>query len=51
MTLSREDRIDLLLIAIALGSIAALVRLISDYLKPLPLRTRVLVQAKRALHL
>jgi hypothetical protein len=47
MTFSREDRIDLLLIAIALGSVAALVRLIADVCRPLPFHKRCWVQAKR----
>lgn len=51
MTLSREDQIDLLLLTIALGSIIALAKLTRDLCRPLPFRRRLVVQAKRALHL
>lgn len=51
VTLSREDRTDLLLITLVVASIAAFVRITIDLCKPLPLRRRIMVSTKRALHL
>ncbi len=49
MPLSRDDRVDLLLVAIAVGSVVALVKLTRDYMRPLPVHRRVLAQMRQAL--
>lgn len=51
MTLSKEDRVDLLLVALAVASIAAFVRITVDLCKPLPLRRRILIQVRERLGL